>query len=220
MGLLTKALEVTWSCPHELQEVVPCDGGMHLPMSIFAGIDHLYGDAGLQHLLHESGVYAPGSAQHILSGKDFDRALRALKLVDEALSCRFMHQFNQWRGERGMVIPDQFGQLLVKLDKSFSDEQPDVSVSDVIEEALPLLRDTVEPMLKQFREEGRALSPTFKFWDDFLQSVMLPLKMFVAATRNGNWEVYNAIKVEFLPLLFATNRNTDARYIPAILLSM
>ena len=45
---------------------------MHLLMSVFAGIGFLYGDAGLVRLLYESDVFAPGTARHILSGKDFD----------------------------------------------------------------------------------------------------------------------------------------------------
>ena len=55
---------------------------MHLVMAIFCGIGSLYGDAGLKSLLHESGVYAPGTVNQMFSGKDFDRALHGLKLVE------------------------------------------------------------------------------------------------------------------------------------------
>ena len=51
-------------------------------------------DAGLCQLLHESSVFAAGSVQKILAGKEFDRALCALKLVDEALVARFLSHFN------------------------------------------------------------------------------------------------------------------------------
>lgn len=85
MGLLTKALEKVWSQDKKLQGVIPVEGGMHLLMSVFAGIGHLYGDAGLKQLLIDSGTYALGTVNNILLGKDFDRALTAFKLVDEAL---------------------------------------------------------------------------------------------------------------------------------------
>ena len=65
MGLLTKALEITWACPDELAGVLPCTGGMHLMIAVMAG--KLYGEAGLQDLLQESGVFA--------NGKDFVRGL-------------------------------------------------------------------------------------------------------------------------------------------------
>ena len=55
-------------------------------MCTMAAIGHLYGSAGLCRLLYGSGVYAPATAGHILIGKDFDRGLRAIKLVDEVMN--------------------------------------------------------------------------------------------------------------------------------------
>ena len=85
MGFLPKALDSTWVCREELSGVIPCVGGMHLVMSIISGIGHLYGDAGLRNLLHETGVFAAGTVQQMLFGKYFDRDLCGLRLVDEAL---------------------------------------------------------------------------------------------------------------------------------------
>lgn len=62
--------------------------------------------------------------------------------------------------------------------------------------------------------EGRAASPTFRVWDDFLCEVLLPLKLFLSASRNGDWKVHQAAKAKLLPLLFASNRTTYARYMP------
>ena len=84
MGLLTKALEITWAKSVELQGVIPCDGDMHLLMGVFAATVYLYGDAGLRELLFEWDVFVKGGVQQILTGKDFERALRGFKLVDEA----------------------------------------------------------------------------------------------------------------------------------------
>ena len=62
-----------WACPDELAGVLPCEGGMHLMIAVMAG--KLYGEAGLQDLLQESGVFAAGTMQQILNGKDFVRGL-------------------------------------------------------------------------------------------------------------------------------------------------
>ena len=48
MGLLTKILETVWDRPNELENVVPLEERMHLLMSLFGGIGHIYGDAGLK----------------------------------------------------------------------------------------------------------------------------------------------------------------------------
>ena len=78
-------MEIKWSQDQELNEVIPFEGGMHFLMSVLSGIGSLYGDAGLQNLLCDSDVYATGSVQQIISGKDFDRAVMAYKLVEETL---------------------------------------------------------------------------------------------------------------------------------------
>ena len=74
--------------------------------------------------------------------------------------------------------------------------------------------------LQQVQKEGRESSPTFRFWDDFLSNVTIPFKMPLAATRSGQWEIYEESKLELLPLLFASNRTNYARYMPVLLLMM
>ena len=58
-------------------------------MSCFAGIGFVYGELGLKELLYESDVIAKNTAEHILSVNDFDHALRAVLIVDEAMNRRF-----------------------------------------------------------------------------------------------------------------------------------
>ena len=61
----------------------------------------------------------------------------------------------------------------------------------VIEGIDEVVFQDLQYLLKEFRQEGRSTSPTFQIWDDFLSRVML----------------IRYAKVEFLPLLFATNRS-------------
>ena len=113
LGLLAKALEVVWARPEELSGVIPLEGGMHFMMSLFGGIGYIYGDAGLKGMMVESDVFAKLTAEHILSGKYFDRALRAILIIDEVLSRRFFLQFVQWAKESSHQISPV---LLEKLD--------------------------------------------------------------------------------------------------------
>ena len=55
MGLLTKVLEIT------------------------SARSHLYGSTGLHHLLSDSGIFAAGTAQQILSGIDFNCGMHTMK---------------------------------------------------------------------------------------------------------------------------------------------
>lgn len=219
LGLLTKALEITWSRSDELKGVVPCEGGMHLLMSLFAAIGNLYGDAGLKDLLHESGVFAAGSVQQMLSGRDFDRALYGLKIVDEALNTQLLQQFKKWCTETERPIPeDGLSTLLSNLEKAFSGATDVASIQETMVDLRKEITDNFLPHLEAFRKAGHETSPTFKLWDELLSNVLGPLKLFVSATRNGDWDVHQSAKAEFLPVLFAANRTNYARYLPVLLL--
>ena len=53
MGLFTKALEITWAKPMYMKYIFLCEGGMHLPITGFAGIEYLHGKARLGELSFE-----------------------------------------------------------------------------------------------------------------------------------------------------------------------
>ena len=36
MGILTRASEITWSKPRDISGAIPCEGGMHLLIYVFA----------------------------------------------------------------------------------------------------------------------------------------------------------------------------------------
>ena len=72
MGLLMKALEITWAKPLDMQCKFPCEGGMHLLMAGFLSIEYLHGKVGLRELLFESDVSVVGSVKQNLSGKERD----------------------------------------------------------------------------------------------------------------------------------------------------
>ena len=127
MGLLTKALEITWAQPEVLQGIYPCEGGMHLLMAVMAAIGHLYGSAGIHQLLHDSGVFAAGTAHQILAGKDFDRGLYAIKLVDEVLNSLFLQEFEVWCKLKHAILPPQFTSVLEELLHECNLPLPDTS---------------------------------------------------------------------------------------------
>ena len=77
-------------------------------MCVSAAIGWLYGDAGLKYLLIDSEVFAAGTVQQMLQGKDFDRGLYAFKLVDEVLNNQFYKMFKAWCDKSEKIIPENF----------------------------------------------------------------------------------------------------------------
>ena len=47
---------------------------------------------------------------------------------------------------------------------------------------------------------------------------MLPIKLFVASSSLGVWEVNQYARVEFLPIVFATNRSIYSKYMSYMIL--
>ena len=162
-------------------------------------------------MMVESGVFAKLTAEHILSGKDFDRALRAILIIDEVLNRRFLLQFVQWAKETSHQISPV---LLEKLDGL------DIRNQDEIDKVMEMMQSEFLPVLEMFRSEGRAASSLFRFWDDYLTEVSLPIKMYLAASRHGIWDMYHFAKMKLLPFLFSSNRSVYSRYMPYMVLQM
>ena len=76
----------------------------------------------------------------------------------------------------------------------------------------------IKASLEEFEQEGKSLSSAIWFWDDFLKHVMLPIKLFIASSRFGIWERDQYAKVEFIPIVFATNMSIYSKYMRYMIL--
>jgi hypothetical protein len=69
----------------------------HTLSCFITSIGKLWGDGGLADLLVDSGVYAACTVEQMLSGKQFNRAVRGLTLNTAApLYKTFQHTFSWW----------------------------------------------------------------------------------------------------------------------------
>jgi hypothetical protein len=55
-----------------------------------------WGDGGLADILVDAGVYAACTVERMLSGKQFNRAVRGLTLTDEAVISLWLASFLDW----------------------------------------------------------------------------------------------------------------------------
>ena len=68
-------------------------GGFHTLSCYIAAIGKLWGDGGLKDLLVDYSVYAAGTVDQMLNGKEFNRAKGAFALAYEALSVSWLSAF-------------------------------------------------------------------------------------------------------------------------------
>ena len=96
----------------------------------------------------------------------------------------------------------------------------DLTFEIKIDKVMEMMQSELLPVLEMFRSEGRAASSLFRFWDDYLTEVSLPIKMYLAASRHGIWDMYHFAKMKLLPFLFSSNRSVYSRYMPYMVLQM
>jgi len=65
-------------------------GGMHLIMAFLASIGNFFGDGGFRNILFSSEVYASATSNQMLQGKQYARAIRGIRLANEALTHLFL----------------------------------------------------------------------------------------------------------------------------------
>ncbi|VDI38276.1 Hypothetical predicted protein [Mytilus galloprovincialis] len=78
-------------------------GGFHTLSCFIAAIGKLWGDGGLKDLLVDSSVYASGTVDQMLNGKEFNRAVRALTLAFEALYVSLLSAFFKWCVDKDVI---------------------------------------------------------------------------------------------------------------------
>ena len=68
--------------------------------------------------------------------------------------------------------------------------------------------------LEKFRQEGKATSLQFLYWDTFLDSIYPVLRDLTRSQREGDWDLYLSAIQRALPLTFAFDRVNYKRWLP------
>ena len=85
-AIYCKALEKQFNKLDEFPKLILRLGGFHIAIAFLAVIGKRMASSGLEDILIESGVFAEGSVPGIMNSKSYNRAVRAHKLMMEALN--------------------------------------------------------------------------------------------------------------------------------------
>ncbi len=84
-ALYCKLMELKWAVPEYHTLLIPRLGGLHISMNFLKTIgDHMNG-SGLAEVWIEGGLLGQGTAERVLSGKAYNKGMRAHKLTLQAL---------------------------------------------------------------------------------------------------------------------------------------
>jgi hypothetical protein len=90
-----KALNIIWQRQQEFKNVIVRLGVFHVCCAYMCSLGKSVRCSGFEDILIESGICASGSIEQVLSGKNYNRALRVHKRVTEALERILLQAFEK-----------------------------------------------------------------------------------------------------------------------------
>ena len=85
LAIYTKAKAIQWNFPETFEKLVIRLGGFHICLNFLGTIGAIYKSSGLEEWMIDSNLYGPNTLASILAGKQYNRGIRACKLMLEAL---------------------------------------------------------------------------------------------------------------------------------------
>ena len=175
-ALFCKVMELEWSIPAYKENLIPRLGGLHTSMNFLKIIGHHMKGSGLSDVWIESDILGPNSTERAMTGKDYNKAMRAHKLTFQAM----------WR-----ILFPQFLSFMETHDQEFATalESHSTGNSQEIDDLITLLSGPGFSKAKEMFMEEKGKNVNFRFWWNYLEMVSI-LMMFTRAQREGNWDLH------------------------------
>lgn len=193
-ALYCRAKEMVWSHPDEFQNVIIRLGGFHIAMNFMKAIGQYMESSGLGDAWVESGVFGETTANHMLAGNAYNKAIRGHKLTYESLWRILWPKFLAWAEENEKPLDKNLLTSVRDVVDKFSNKDDEVTDSFI---ALVELIAPVLGLLKEF-DKSQSQNPTFKYWRQYMDMVSI-LMGFIRADREGNWSLHLEMFGKMLP---------------------
>lgn len=201
-----KAKQIQWLKSEECATFVIRLGGFHILLNFLKVIGQHMNNSGLNDVWLESGLYGESTVVGILSGKKWNKGIRAHKITYESLMRIFIPIFEKWITEcnSDMIHTLNHSRLMAKdICESIRKNKP-------INNFFEIVKNTKE--LKEiFNEFLENQSPNFKLWCSYMELVEILLQ-FLYGERVGNWLLHLQSFRKMLPWFFAYDHTNYSRW--------
>uniref|UniRef100_UPI00358DEB40 melanopsin-like n=1 Tax=Myxine glutinosa TaxID=7769 RepID=UPI00358DEB40 len=170
-ALYAKAQFIIWQTPVFTEKIVSWLGAFQTAMTFLACIGKRFGDGGLEDILIQYEVLAPGSVNGVMNRKHYNRSLSCNKLLVEASHHLLWQNFLQTRTEDDV---NHYMAIIMQLHASF----PSKEYTDTVDGAD--FRSMLETYSK-FVEEKKKANATFAFWCTYIE-MMETLLQFIRSS--------------------------------------
>ena len=181
LGVCMKAFPLIWNNPQRFDNHIVLIGTFHLSMGYMNMIGKKMDGSGFTDILLEANMISSGSLQGVLSGKNYNRAVRCHKVLLESLHRLLMSEFSRGKGHSSIMdcftkeSQEKFEEVRKNLSKDgleslISDGQVNMQIEEYI----------------SFCENVRngCLGKTGQFWANYMDHVSMVLKLMRAVKTN------------------------------------
>ena len=189
-------------------------------MNFLSVIGKKFEESGIEDLLTESGVYGSNTTLALLKGKSYNCGVHAHKLMMEALLRLQWQAFCKWlekEREDHRLEGVDMSQIETNLDK-FKESSATGEKKKVFH-ALCNSTQSLSLLLSRFKSESWESSQLFKFWNSYVEMVLVLLR-FIRAEREGDWRLHLASTAEMTPYFFSMDRTNYSRWLPVYIADM
>lgn len=195
-ALYSKAQQIRWKHVLYQKRLVLRMGEFHTCMAFMGAIGKMFKLSGLEDTLVEAEVVAQGSIAGVLGGRNYNRAIRAHKIMYESLARLQLQSFVESLDGVDREAYRNLADLIIKQnERAF---------------CTPQLLEIQKRYADYIRSKSES-SPMFAYWSTYVKTVEI-LLMFLRATRESDWDAHVYTLGLMLPFFFSLDRQNYARF--------
>ena len=114
LDIYIKAKIIQWNHQEVFDNLIIRLGGFHICLNFIGTIGNIYRSSGLEEWVIEANLYGPNTLASILSGKQYNRGVRACKMIIEALFRKKWEAFITWSIENNKILEEEINETCKK----------------------------------------------------------------------------------------------------------
>ncbi|KAL8571746.1 hypothetical protein ACOMHN_060831 [Nucella lapillus] len=193
--LYSKAKMLQWDQLDSCKDFVLMLGGFHTSMNFCKVVGKYMNSSGIANIWVESGVLGEGTAENIMDGKGWNRAIRVHKLTVEALWSILWERFKEWATENEKTVSENLQNAAKRVTQGFANKD-DNDIQSSLEDLLSSIEE-VKVLFDEF-ESSSSENATYQYWRTYMKLVSILLR-FTRSLRDGDWELFLSSFAEMLP---------------------
>ena len=213
LAVAKKAYDIVWQNPKLYKTVIIHLGVFHTIMSYLGALGKLLHGSGFEEIVTEERLCAHGSMDRVMSGKNYNRAMRVHVTVLEALERLLFAKFEQDRDSK--LSKDLMTFMTMK---ELTNEMSSSTAKKILQSGVYAELFSQYEAFKENVRSGK-YGKTAQYWIQYMDRVWLLLQ-FVQATKTNNFSLHVSCLKDLCPLLFTMNHQNYARYLSVYYVSL